>query len=211
MSGDDDHPDGDVDDDADERTARRADAPGGESFHPGDDRLLLDAMLGKLATHLRMCGYDTAYVESEAEPPEILEGSDAQDSLEETEAPDPDDAIRERATIESRTLLTRDRELARATPGAVLLTERQIEEQLRELASAGFVLELSERPERCGICNTALVAVGAEETSPDYAPDPAAVDCWRCPDCGQFFWRGSHWADVAETLATVRRSGDTDQ
>jgi hypothetical protein len=36
---------------------------------------------------------------------------------------------------------------------------------------------------------------------PEYAPDPEDTDVWRCIDCGQFFWKGSHWDDVADTLA----------
>ena len=170
-------------------------------FDPGDDRLLLDAMLGKLATYLRMCGYDAAYVDSDADPTDLVDGSTA---------PDRDAAIRELARRDSRTLLTRDNQLATATPGAILLVSRQIEDQLGELASAGFVLELPDRPRRCATCNGALVAVGPEEPSPDYAPDPATVDSWRCPACGQFFWRGSHWDEVAETLAGVRGADSTD-
>jgi len=23
---------------------------------------------------------------------------------------------------------------------------------------------------------------------------------WRCTDCGQWFWKGGHWADVAARL-----------
>jgi len=175
-------------------------------FDPGDDRLLLDAMLGKLATYLRMCGYDAAYVDSDAAPADLVDGSTGSDR---------DAAIRELASRESRTLLTRDRQLATATAGTaprvILLTERPIEDQLRELADEGFRLELPDRPRRCATCNASLVAVGPEEPAPDYAPDPATVDCWRCPDCGQFFWRGSHWDDVAETLAGVRGAQSTDE
>jgi len=170
-------------------------------FDPDDDRLLIDAMLGKLATYLRMCGYDAAYVDSDAAPADLVEGSTGTDR---------DAAIRDLASRESRTLLTRDRQLATATPGAILLDSRQIEDQLRELADEGFRLELPDSPRRCATCNGSLVAVGPEEPAPDYAPDPATVDCWRCPDCGQFFWRGSHWDDVGETLAGVPAAQSTD-
>jgi uncharacterized protein with PIN domain len=147
------------------------------------DRLLLDTMLGTLATYLRMCGYDTRYA--------LEEGVEA------------DDALLELAAAENRRLLTRDRALAaRAPEGRGLLLEgREIDTQLQEVADAGIDVEIAGRPVRCGACNGPLERVGAETSTPDYAPDPGETAVWQCTDCGQHFWRGSHWDDVAETLA----------
>jgi Uncharacterized conserved protein len=144
-------------------------------------RLLLDTMLGKLATYLRMCGYDAAYA--------LEEGVEA------------DDALLDLAAREDRHVVTRDRELARRADGSVLLESRALEDQLRELATAGFDLTLPPEPRRCGVCNAALARVETTDPTPAYAPDPGETAVWRCPDCGQHFWRGSHWDDVAETLA----------
>jgi len=36
-----------------------------------------------------------------------------------------------------------------------------------------------------------------------YAPDPGTRRVWRCPAWGQYFWKGSHWDAVAETLSDV--------
>jgi uncharacterized protein with PIN domain len=33
--------------------------------------------------------------------------------------------------------------------------------------------------------------------------DPGETAVWRCRDCGQHFWKGSHWADMAGTLAEL--------
>ena len=145
--------------------------------------LLLDAMLGRLATYLRMCGYDTAYaldvgIETDGE---ILAYSQRTD----------------------RRLLTRDRELAARAADAVLLHSREIDDQLQELAAAGFDLTPSATPEYCGVCNGPLTAVPSDAQTPAYAPDPATEQLWRCEDCGQFFWKGSHWEDVATRLAGV--------
>ena len=145
-----------------------------------NDRLLLDVMLGKLARYLRMCGYDAAY---------------ALDRDEEA-----DDRLLAMARSEGRTLVTRDRGLANRTSDSVLLTARDIEDQLRELRDAGFCLELTDRPARCGQCNGVVEQVAAEEETPGYAPDTSETTVWRCVDCGQYFWKGSHWEDVAETL-----------
>jgi uncharacterized protein with PIN domain len=149
-------------------------------------RFYLDAMLGSLATYLRMCGYDAAYA--------LDEGIEA------------DGAILERVRQEERTLVTRDRDLAGRAPGAILLTTREVADQLRELADAGFELSLPATPERCSRCNGALVDVGPQESTPEYAPDAGDRDVWRCPDCSQHFWKGSHWDDVAGTLAGIHNA-----
>ena len=141
------------------------------------ERFLLDVMLGKLATYLRMCGYDAAYALDR----------DVED----------DDRIREIAEAEDRTVLTRDEQLAARTPNSWLLTERDVTEQLTELAQKGLELSLAVPPTRCGNCNGLLEAV--DEEPPEYVPSDA--DCVRCRDCGQWFWKGSHWDAVRRTLA----------
>lgn len=154
------------------------------SRRPEEAALLLDVMLGKLATYLRMCGYDVAY------------------ALDENE--EADEKLLEIAREEDRLLVTRDAELARrADDRGLLLESKEISDQLRELASAGFELRLTE-PARCSACNSKLVAVEEGESTPDYAPDPNEFRTWRCPACGQYFWQGSHWESVAETLSAIR-------
>ena len=147
------------------------------------DRLLLDVMLGKLATYLRMCGYDAVY---------------ALDRDEEA-----DDRLLAMARAEGRTLVTRDRGLANRTADSMLLTARDVTEQLRELQARGFRLELSDRPARCGQCNGVVERVDVDESTPGYAPDSGDTPVWQCIDCGQCFWKGSHWDDVATTLSSL--------
>jgi len=143
-------------------------------------RFLCDAMLGKLARYLRMCGYDTAYALDR-----------------DVEA---DDAVRELAIREDRRLLTRDAALADRTVGAVRLSERGIEGQLRELDAEGVSLSLPETPSRCGRCNGPLEPVDAAASTPSDAPDPSETGVWRCERCGGHFWKGSHWDDVGQRL-----------
>lgn len=145
---------------------------------------LLDVMCGKLATYLRFCGYDAAY---------------ALDREVET-----DDAILAMAREEDRRLLTRDVALAeRAGDRGFLLHDRDVEDQLRELAAAGLDLTLDERPARCGVCNGPVKRVPADASVPEYARDPDETAVWRCRTCGQHFWKGSHWRQVEETLAEL--------
>jgi uncharacterized protein with PIN domain len=147
---------------------------------PAETAFLLDLMLGKLATYLRMCGYDTAYA---------LDRGIEDDSK-----------LRELASGEGRTLLTRDTDLVRQTDGAVLLRGRAIETQLSELMENGFELELDE-PARCSACNGPLRGVPPRESTPSFSPSPTEQAVWRCCACGQLFWKGSHWWDVETTLA----------
>lgn len=171
---------------------------------PGSDPLdgpfLLDAMCGTLATYLRMCGYDAAYaLDRDAEA---------------------DDRLLDLAAAEDRTLVTRDRQLVERAEArgldAVLLTERDVLDQLRELRAAGVRIDLPETPTRCGRCNGRLEPVPADADLPDYVPDEVASSgekssgetgepqtVRRCVDCGRCFWKGSHWDDVAARLAEL--------
>jgi hypothetical protein len=163
----------------------------GDCGESSPDRLLLDVMLGKLASYLRMCGYDAAYALDR-----------------DVEA---DDSLLALASEERRRLLTRDRQLARRAEdtdaGSVLLHERDVTDQLRELREAGFGLELDADPARCGRCNGAVRDLAADEPRPEYVPettpDGEPMRVWRCRDCGQCFWKGSHWTRVSETLAEL--------
>lgn len=141
-------------------------------------RLLLDAMCGGLRSYLRMCGHDTVYtLDRDAES---------------------DDATLALAREEGRTLLTRDRTLGERAPEAVVLDAHEVEDQLRELRAAGVTLALEDTPTRCGRCNGRLERADGE--TPAYVPADAAP-VWRCVDCAQHFWKGSHWRDVRERLA----------
>jgi uncharacterized protein with PIN domain len=183
MAGDDRASSGAVDESDSVSTDRASTA----SADATDTRLLLDVMLGKLASYLRMCGYDAA---------------DALDR--DVEA---DDRLLGLASAEGRRLVTRDRQLARRADGtdagSVLLHERDVTAQLRELREAGFALDLDAEPARCGRCNGAVTELASDDERPAYAPEDDAVRVWRCRDCGQCFWKGSHWARVADTLAEL--------
>ncbi|USZ68930.1 Mut7-C RNAse domain-containing protein [Halorussus salilacus] len=170
---------------------------------PADTALVLDAMLGKLSTYLRMCGYDAAYALDPSA--RRAEGSSAEASDAQTESDDPrgrdaDDRLLELARAENRLLVTRDAGLARCAGDAGLLLEsKDVTDQLRELSDEGFELALSE-PTRCSNCNAGLVGVERGDSTPEYAPPSDETRVWKCPECGQHFWKGSHWDSVAETL-----------
>lgn len=149
---------------------------------PDTQPLVCDAMLGRLTTYLRMCGYDVVYAPDR--------GADT------------DEAVAALADEEDRVLITRDVDLATRVTGSVLLTETDIEGQLQELAATGYDLSLSE-PGRCSACNGNLQRVEPPDVTPDHAPDPETTPVWECRSCGQHYWRGSHWDDVADRLTDL--------
>ncbi len=157
-------------------------------------------MLGKLATYLRMCGFDAAYA-LDREARSASEQTSGEERCDDPRGIEADDALLELARAEDRLLVTRDVALASRADGLPIYS-LNVTDQLRELADAGFVLELSE-PARCAECNGALVAVESGDSTPEYAPDAGEMQVWRCPDCGQHFWKGSHWESVEETLSAL--------
>ncbi|WP_458206451.1 DUF5615 family PIN-like protein [Haladaptatus sp. NG-SE-30] len=144
--------------------------------------LLLDVMLGKLTTYLRMCGHDAAYA--------LDRGIED------------DDLILELAREEGRTLVTRDEALSAQMEDSILIESLDVTDQLRELSALGFDLSLSE-PARCSACNGVLMRDDSNRTDsfPDHVPDEQAV--WRCRDCGKRFWKGSHWDSIERTLRNL--------
>ena len=141
-------------------------------------KLLCDHMLGSLARWLRFMGYDTAYPE-----------------------PAPDRLLIERARSEDRILLTRDKELASRVRGAVQIRSDDLEEQIREVATA-LPLRLVNPLSRCSLCNEALVSASPDEVR-DLVPEGVRSRhqaFWHCPSCGRVYWQGSHWDKMVARL-----------
>lgn len=142
-------------------------------------RFLADEMLGTLARWLRMMGYDTEY---------------ARDLL--------DSEVLELARAEGRIVLTRDRQLAeRARDHGLLIESDTLEEQLEQVIST-FGLR-SDRPmTRCTVCNGELRTVGREEVRGSVPERVLSLrtEFYLCPDCGQIYWKGTHWEDIERRL-----------
>jgi uncharacterized protein len=147
-------------------------------------RLLVDAMLGRLARWLRLMGYDAAY---------WRDGSDL-------------DLIRQ-ACAEQRLIVTRDHQLAfRRGVRAVLVASESLDEQITEMRAilASRTQAAPDPFTRCPECNGKLHDLsreGARELVPPYVwhTQPAFR---RCPDCGRVYWRGTHWPGMQSRLET---------
>lgn len=132
-------------------------------------------MLGRLATWLRLLGYDTAYL------------------------PDADDhALIRIARAQDRVLLTRDVELTRRRGLRFLLIEsEQVEPQVRQVFRT-LHLTADHAFSRCAECNEPLQAVGKETVQNAVPPYVYSTHerFLRCPHCGRVYWRGTHWAHM---------------
>ena len=143
-------------------------------------RLLADEMLGRLTRQLRMIGCDTRYAHGWT-----------------------DDEIVACARSEHRVLLTRDRALARRTPGSVLLTRTSLPDQIREVRRAIPDLTLEVSFDRCTLCNGRLEPELADAVPPEPAGGaeaPRDRPIYRCVECGHRYGEGSHTADVRRRL-----------
>ena len=147
-------------------------------------RFVLDVHLGKLATSLRMLGFDTLYRNDYA-----------------------DEELAHISSTEERILLTRDRGVlmrsivshgyyVRATD-----PQRQVVEVLQR-----FDLFTSVTPfRRCLRCNGLLEPV-SKETITNQLPSliQQTVDEFhRCEKCSQIYWKGSHYERMQEFIAGV--------
>ena len=147
-------------------------------------RWLADEMLGRLARYLRFFGHDVVYLRGMADT-EIVR-------------------IAER---ESRTLLTRDRELARRVDRSLLLRGTEIGALLREVREAAPAANYAPRFDRCPECNHPLVrwAPPAEGTPSDGLPWArlrTGLAIYECPACRQRFWDGSHAERIRQNVRT---------
>lgn len=152
-------------------------------------RFAADAMLGRLATWLRLLGYDTFY-----------------------EAHIADRELAARARLEGRIILTRDRELTlRCGIRCLLINSDDIWLQLRQVAHH---FELAPPTSllggRCARCNEPLHRCAPAEVAGQVPPAVWAHDreFVRCAQCGRIFWRGHH---VAEIEARLRRVWEDDR
>lgn len=136
-------------------------------------RFAADAHLGRLATFLRLLGFDVVY----------------QNDL-------PDEELARVTAEEGRVLLTRDRGLLKRTAverGYCLRSDR-LEEQLAEVVRRFDLGRLARPFTRCSRCNGVLVDVAKEAVLARLPPRTRErYDRFQqCEDCGQIYWQGTH-------------------
>ncbi|MFB3818377.1 MAG: Mut7-C RNAse domain-containing protein [Candidatus Methylomirabilales bacterium] len=149
----------------------------------GAPRFLADAMLGRLATWLRVLGYDAEY----------HRGGDA--------------ALVARARAEDRILLTRDTGLVRRRdlPRHLFVESDAVRTQLAEvLTRLGLPAQPAAEP-RCLRCNVRLEPRSRSEVEgrvPDFVW-ASQQRFWGCPRCRRLYWPGTHRRHMAETIRSL--------
>ncbi len=147
-------------------------------------RFVLDGHLGKLAKHLRLLGFDSAY-----------------------DVAWTDHQLVEISTREARVLLTRD---IGALMHAVLARGYFVRatdpwEQLLEVIGRFDLGSWLDAFSRCLACNGELVAVEKAEVSDSLlaATQRHFDEFHRCPDCERVYWQGSHYAHLRALVERV--------
>jgi uncharacterized protein with PIN domain len=145
---------------------------------------ILDVHLGKLARLLRMLGFDALY-RRDYEDSEVVRIS----------------------TQEHRIVLTRDRGLLkhRAVTHGYWVRSTEPIAQAREIVRR-FDLSSQVKPlTRCIPCNGIITEVDKNAIATQLPPRTAAWydKFYRCLDCGQLYWPGSHHDRMQETIARI--------
>jgi len=153
-------------------------------------RFIADVMVGKLATYLRMAGFDVIY------------SNDADDA-----------SIVQTAEEEDRIVLTRDTMMLKRkkfTSGiikSVFISSGKLNEQLLQVSSE-LGMKLESRLAICLVCNTPLEEAdkeGLEGKVPPYVYR-TQKNFMYCPKCGKYYWRGTHYSYMKKYFKSLNNS-----
>lgn len=150
-------------------------------------KFICDVHLGKLATILRLLGFDTSY-RNNYDDPEII-------SI---------------AQKEHRIILTCDRGLLknRTVTHGHCLHSRVATEQAREIIDRFDLRNIAQPFSRCTVCNAKIYPVEKAEI---YELLPEKVrenyrEFKRCTGCLRIYWQGTHYNKINATIKTLIRS-----
>lgn len=150
-------------------------------------RFTLDVHLGKLASYLRMVGFDSLY------------SNDASD-----------DQLANESSSESRILLTFDRELLKRKKVVYgyMVRSRDPAQQLVEVLHRFDLVDRLHPFERCMRCNGILMTVPKEEVLsclPENVRE-SLDEFYLCQGCGQVYWKGTHYERMEDFIRQVKEA-----
>lgn len=150
------------------------------------EKLLVDAMLGKLARKLRIFGFNTIYSTKLC-----------------------DDELLHLAKKEKRIIVTKDKQLSiiankKKIPCIFLQKESETENLMNiknHLNLDKFTIDMKNT--RCPICNSRLANI-----KPDKFKIPTKIlksndNFWQCKNCTKVYWKGSHIIKLENLLNIV--------
>src|SRR4030042_770218 len=147
-------------------------------------KFLVTRELGRLATWLRILGYDAVYFDK--------------NNL---------GSLMIAALRDNRVILPRNRRLSGNRGVKIVFIENEkIKLQVKEFLEA---LKIKPDPgmlfSRCIICNEKLTDIEKEKIKnkvPEYVFN-TAQDFVSCPHCKRIYWQGTHWGNVNKTLEEI--------
>jgi uncharacterized protein with PIN domain len=156
-------------------------------------KFIADRMLGRLARWLRLFRYDT---------------------LEIRKQDNEDNVLLDLAEKEDRILISRDalliRKAIRKGIRAYLVQSSEIMEQLREI-QLEFQLNFEPEMDRCTLCNSIIRKIEPFEmeilkTKEYVYPErlEKGTEFWICDNCGQVYWKGTHWKKIIERVNILK-------
>ncbi len=153
-------------------------------------QFVLDIHLGRLASYLRMMGFDSLYRNDYA-----------------------DDELASVAHHAGRTLLTRDRGLLKRSEvtHGYYIRAGQPYEQLIEVMRRFNLSRLAAPFKLCIRCNGMLEDVSKERVLDQLPPmvQERHAQFRRCRSCGRVYWKGSHYEHMRRFLVQVLKEADS--
>ncbi len=160
-------------------------------------RFLVDRMLGKLTSWLRLLGHDTLSVNDF--------------DFQETE----DEFMITLAKEEKRILLTRDKNLVeraeKENASALLVNSDKVMDQLGEVVKT-YNLDLEMDIVRCSVCNSEIRSADPKELKILVKEGIITTklirkydEFWICENCGKVYWEGRHWQTIEERLNILQK------
>ncbi len=147
-------------------------------------RFILDVHLGKLATQMRLLGFDTLYKNNYSDP-EIAELSHQQ----------------------QRILLTRDIVLLKRSIVTYGYWIRHLDPQLQlqEILNHFDLFSAITPFKRCSKCNGLMKPVNKAEIEDQLEPLTKQYyhEFYQCTDCQQIYWKGSHYRKLKQWIEQI--------
>jgi hypothetical protein len=155
-------------------------------------KFMVDANVGRLATWLRIAGFDTLFI------------NDLDDNR-----------LVRIALSEGRVLLTKDTQILKrrlATTGrlkVIYIEDNEVKAQLRQVVKTLNLASEVKPFTICLECNQPLEIRDKEEVKELVPPYvfKTQTQYMQCPACQRVYWRGAHWGTMSRELERIVSEG----